>query len=73
MLPQDLLIIMRTVLRSAIRVMDAALGGERNALSAMRSMIPRAFNARIAGSRFIRLLTAQPTTRRECKSRIIAR
>ena len=41
------------------------LGGARNAMAI--------FNARIARSRFRRLLTAQPMTRRECRSRITAR
>lgn len=41
------------------------LGGVRKAMSI--------FRARIAKSRFMRLLTAQPITRRECRSRMIAR
>jgi hypothetical protein len=40
------------------------LDGERNAMAI--------FNARVTKSRFIRLLTAQPMTPRECKSRITA-
>jgi hypothetical protein len=47
----------------------------------VEAQIPRAkrgspmpiFSARIARSRFMRSLTAQPITRRECRSRITAR
>ncbi|EIE52740.1 hypothetical protein C357_02154, partial [Citreicella sp. 357] len=56
-LAQDLLIVVRTVLRSTIRVMNAIA----------------IFNARMARFRFIRLLTAQPITRREWRSKITAR
>ncbi len=38
-------------------------GGDRKAMAI--------FNARIARSRFIRLLTAQPMTRLECRSKIL--
>jgi hypothetical protein len=40
-------------------------GGDRKAIAI--------FNALIARSRFIRLLTAHPITRLECKSKITAR
>jgi hypothetical protein len=40
-------------------------GGERNAIAI--------FRARMAKSRFIRLLTAQPMIRRECRSKITAK
>ena len=40
-------------------------GGARNAMAM--------FNALIARSHFMRLLTAQPMTRRECKSKITAK
>jgi transposase/transcriptional regulator with XRE-family HTH domain len=42
-----------------------SLGGARKAMAI--------FKARIARSRFMRLLTAQPITRRECRSRMTAR
>ena len=41
------------------------LGGARKAMAIL--------SARIVRSRFMRLLTAQPMTRRECRSRITAR
>jgi hypothetical protein len=62
MLAQDFLVVVRTILRPTIRVVNAALGGARNAMAIV--------SARIARSRFIRLLTVQPMTRRGCKSRI---
>ena len=79
MLAQDLLIVMRTVLRPAIRVVDATSGrlperdGHPLTGRALPSNVPRGFKALIARSRFMRLLTAQPMTRRECKSKMTAR
>ena len=54
---QALLIRVGTILRAAIRMVKAAFGGCRRATAI--------FSARIAKSRFMRLLTAQPMTRRE--------
>ncbi len=65
MLAQDLLIVVRAVLAAAIGVEMQPFGGDLNAMAM--------FNARIARSRFMRLLTAQPITRRECRSRMTAR
>ena len=55
----------RTILTASVAVEDEALGGARKAIAIL--------SARIARSRFIRLLTAQPITRRECRSKITAR
>ena len=54
---QALLIRVGTILRAAIRMVKAAFGGCRRATAI--------FSARIARSCFMRLLTAQPMTRRE--------
>ena len=54
---QALLIRVGTILRAAIRMVNAAFGGWRSATAMSSALIPR--------SCFMRLLTAQPMMRRE--------
>ena len=65
MLAEDLLVVMRAVLAAPVAVEDAVCGWHSQGMAI--------FSARIARSRFMRLLTAQPITRREWRSRITAR
>ena len=70
-LAQEFLVIMRTVVAAAVCMMNAAPGRlpEPNSHPltgrALQSNLPRGFKARMARSRFIRLLTAQPIARLE--------
>ena len=79
MLAQDLLIIVGTILAAPVGMVDAALwrlterDGHPLTGRALPSNVPRGFKALIARSRFMRLLTAQPMTRSECKSKMTAR
>ena len=65
MLAQDPLIVVRTVLRYTFRVVNAAFGRRTECDGRIQRTDRR--------SRFILLLTAQPMTPRECRSRITAR